>query len=58
VPLAVSSDQQGELEIVQLRGELTRATVGQFRACLEGYEPAETRLVIDLSELTWLDSSG
>jgi anti-anti-sigma factor len=58
VPLAISTERRGELEIVELRGELTRVTVGRFRAALADYEPAEARLVLDLSGLTWFDSSG
>lgn len=43
---------------VRLRGELDLASAGQLREVLSAIGPEPPRLVLDLSRLTFLDSSG
>jgi anti-sigma B factor antagonist len=56
--LTVTPDEREDLVLVTLDGELDIYTVPGFRQDLERFDPAEVRLVIDLSDVTLLDSSG
>lgn len=56
--LDVTTDQHDDLTLVTLGGELDIYTVASFREDLERFDPATAPLVIDLSEVTLLDSSG
>lgn len=44
--------------IVHLRGELDAVSVGRLAACVAELEPGFTTVVLDLRELTFLDSMG
>jgi anti-sigma B factor antagonist len=56
--LDVTTDTQDDLTLVTLGGELDIYTVARFRQDLERFDPADAPLVIDLTEVTLLDSSG
>jgi anti-anti-sigma factor len=56
-PFAIEVRRHDAVAIVQPRGELDVATVETLRAALDGIESAE-RLVLDLSGLSFIDSSG
>jgi anti-sigma B factor antagonist len=58
VALTVTTEARDDLTLVTLGGELDIYTVASFRQDLEVFDPASSRLVIDLSEVTLLDSSG
>ena len=54
----MTTEARDDLTLVTLGGELDIYTVASFRQDLEVFDPASSRLVIDLSEVTLLDSSG
>ncbi len=56
--LDVRTEFRDGLVLVTLEGELDIYTVGGFRQELDDVDPAEQVLVIDLSEVTLVDSSG
>lgn len=56
--LDVTTEARDDLTLVILGGELDIYTVASFRQDLERFDPASAPLVIDLSEVTLLDSSG
>lgn len=56
--LDVSTTRRDDLTVVRLDGELDIYTVAGFRSELDALDPAASRIVIDLSEVTLLDSSG
>ena len=56
--LDVTTEERGDLTLVTLGGELDIYTVGSFRQDLEVLDPASAPLVIDLTDVTLLDSSG
>jgi anti-sigma B factor antagonist len=56
--LTVTTNERPDLVLVTLGGELDIYTVPTFRQDLDRYDPAEVQLVIDLSDVTLLDSSG
>lgn len=56
--LDVTTEQRDDLTLVTLGGELDIYTVASFRQDLESVDPASSPLVIDLSDVTLLDSSG
>lgn len=56
--LDVTTDARDEVTLVVLRGELDIYTVAGFRQYLEGIDPTASPLVIDLTDVTLLDSSG
>jgi anti-sigma B factor antagonist len=58
VGLTVTTDERDDIVLVTLSGELDIYTVPSFRQDLDRYDPGETQLVIDLSDVTLLDSSG
>jgi anti-sigma B factor antagonist len=58
VGLTVSTDEHDDVVVVILNGELDIYTVPSFRQDLDRYDPSATQLVIDLTEVTLLDSSG
>jgi anti-sigma B factor antagonist len=58
VALDVSTAQRDDMTVVSLEGELDIYTVAGFRSELDRLDPADARIVIDLSEVTLLDSSG
>jgi anti-sigma B factor antagonist len=58
VALDVTTEPRDDLTLVILGGELDIYTVASFRQDLERFDPASAPLVIDLSEVTLLDSSG
>ncbi len=49
---------RGDTAVVTLSGELDIYTVGGFRDDIQELDPASTRIVIDLSDVTLVDSSG
>lgn len=56
--LDVTTEARDGVTLVVLGGELDIYTVASFRADLERLDPASTPLVIDLTDVTLLDSSG
>jgi anti-sigma B factor antagonist len=56
--LNVTTEDRDGLVVVVLGGELDIYTVPSFRQDLDHLDPAEVQLVIDLSDVTLLDSSG
>ena len=56
--LAVGKESREGLLLVSLEGELDIYTVGGFRQDLDDVDPAEQQLVIDLTEVSLVDSSG
>lgn len=56
--LDVSTTRRDDLTVVRLDGELDIYTVAGFRSELDALDPAVSRIVIDLSDVTLLDSSG
>jgi anti-sigma B factor antagonist len=56
--LDVTTDRRDDITLVTLSGELDIYTVAGFRQDLEEVDPVAAPLVVDLSEVTLLDSSG
>ncbi len=56
--LEISTHELGATSVLALTGELDIYTVPMFRGALEAHDPARTRLIVDLSEVSLLDSSG
>lgn len=56
--LDVTTEARDDLTLVTLGGELDIYTVGSFRQDLDQLDPASSLLVIDLTDVTLLDSSG
>jgi anti-sigma B factor antagonist len=56
--LTVTTEDRDNLTLVTLGGELDIYTVPNFRQDIERYDPADTQMVVDLTEVTLLDSSG
>lgn len=56
--LDVVTESRDDLILVTLGGELDIYTVGSFRHDLDQLDPAASPLVIDLTDVTLLDSSG
>jgi len=56
--LDVSTEAREGMTLVTLGGELDIYTVASFRQDLEELDPASAPVVIDLTQVTLLDSSG
>ncbi|MGR6921481.1 STAS domain-containing protein [[Actinomadura] parvosata] len=57
--LEMSRRRHGELVVVSLAGEMDLDNVSQVRECLnEAAATPEPRLVVDLSALTFIDTTG
>ena len=56
--LEISNHTHGTTSVIALSGELDIYTVPTFRSALDMHDPAREQLVVDLSEVTLLDSSG
>ncbi len=56
--LDVTTEARDGITLVVLSGELDIYTVSTFRTDLEAVDPATSSLVLDLSDVTLLDSSG
>lgn len=56
--LDVTTEARDGITLVVLSGELDIYTVSTFRSDLETLDPAASSLVLDLSDVTLLDSSG
>lgn len=56
--LDVTTEARDGVTLVVLGGELDIYTVASFRQYLEDIDPASAPLVIDLTDVTLLDSSG
>jgi anti-anti-sigma factor len=56
--LQVHTEARDDLTTVTLAGELDIYTVADFRARLEDVDPSERQVVVDLTDVTLLDSSG
>ena len=56
--LRVTTASHDDLFVVRLGGELDIYTVAGFRRDLDAIDPAPTTVVIDLTDVTLLDSSG
>jgi anti-sigma B factor antagonist len=56
--LTVKSTNHGEFMVLALEGELDIYTVGAFRQESEKIDPGTAQVVVDLTEVTLLDSSG
>lgn len=58
-PFSVTVSKDGERAIVTLRGELDLSGTDRLRAALEqAEEPPTGLLILDLSELDFIDSTG
>jgi anti-sigma B factor antagonist len=57
-PFKVSTEQVGEHAVVAVTGEVDAHTADQVRAAVEGSIAPGIRLVVDLSDVTFLDSTG
>lgn len=59
VPVEIAVDQPGDgPAVVRLRGEMDVANAGAVSACLNGLLDAGADVVIDLSGLQFIDSTG
>ena len=59
VPVAIAVDQPGDgPAVVKLSGEMDVANAGAVSACLNGLIDAGADVVIDLSDLQFIDSTG
>jgi anti-sigma B factor antagonist len=58
VGLTLTSQTSGELLVLGLEGELDIYTVDAFRHESDKIDPGATQVVVDLSDVTLLDSSG
>lgn len=56
--LEVATGNRDDLVVITLRGELDIYTVPAFRREIGAIDPAAARIVLDLNEVTLLDSSG
>ncbi|MGA2211482.1 MAG: STAS domain-containing protein [Acidimicrobiales bacterium] len=56
--LEVEVEQSGETPVVRVVGEVDIATAPALRERLEQVLASATRVVVDLSEVTFLDSTG
>jgi anti-sigma B factor antagonist len=56
--LEITTEREGTTRVVALAGELDIYTVPNFRTALEAPEVPSGRVIIDLTEVTLLDSSG
>jgi len=56
-PFAVELQRNGDLVVVQPRGELDAATIPELRGALDAIENF-ARLVLDLRGLSFIDSTG
>jgi anti-sigma B factor antagonist len=56
--LTIDRRNDGDLTILELEGELDIYTVGGFRQESDKLDPAESQIVVDLTGVTLLDSSG
>ena len=56
--LEVATGDEDDLVVITLRGELDIYTVPGFRRDIGQVDPAAARIVLDLNEVTLLDSSG
>jgi anti-sigma B factor antagonist len=56
--LSISGSSTGSRHVLALRGELDMATVADLYAAVSRLAPIAREIVLDLSQLTFLDSSG
>jgi anti-sigma B factor antagonist len=56
--LAISSEQQGEIAILAVAGEIDLWTAEEFRQSLRRTQATNERVVVDLSDVPFVDSSG
>ena len=56
--LSVSTKPSDDLVVLSLAGELDIYTVGGFRQESDKIDPAATQVVVDLTDVSLLDSSG
>jgi anti-sigma B factor antagonist len=57
-PLTVEIRPQAGSVTLDLAGELDLATCGTLRACLEQLDPGFQEVVLDLSRVSFVDSTG
>jgi anti-sigma B factor antagonist len=58
VALDVSTEERDDLVLLSLAGELDIYNVASFRSEVERYDIQTQRIVVDLTDVTLLDSSG
>lgn len=56
--LEVVIERRGDVPIVRARGEIDIATASMLSSALEQLGTGERRVIVDLSEVTFVDSSG
>ena len=56
--LTINRRTESGLTILHLEGELDIYTVGAFRSESDKLDPGEAQVVVDLSDVSLLDSSG
>lgn len=57
-PLLVSITSSGGISVLTLAGEIDDHTAGPLRQALEVIEPDRPRIVADLRQITFIDSTG
>jgi anti-sigma B factor antagonist len=57
-PFEIAVERSGTTAIVRIAGELDLATVPQLTEVLHGLEPACERVILDLTSLEFIDSTG
>jgi anti-sigma B factor antagonist len=57
-PLSITIQPDHTAVTLAVAGEIDMATVGTLRACLNDLDGSYTRVVIDLTDVTFMDSSG
>jgi anti-anti-sigma factor len=57
-PFGIRSSWEGDTAIIVVRGEIDLSTAPEMKTAVEAIPEAAQRVVIDLSESTFLDSAG
>lgn len=57
-PFAVLGTYRSSSLVVEAKGELDMAVVDEFKAAFNGLDPSPEEVVVDLTGLTFMDSTG
>ena len=57
-PLTITVIPDGATLTLHLDGQLDLSTAGTFRSCLDHIDPAVRSVVLDLTQLAFMDSTG
>lgn len=58
VPIHVATDRRGDAAVVTVAGEVDAHTASEVRAAVEAAIGPQARVVVDLTDVTFLDSTG